>query len=90
MPAARRALGYSFLDCGLHTRAATARRDWTPENVQPLFSGGIYWQPQPPWAVASLPQHVDFSLRSQQVACLSVLQQVGAVSASIWFWPAGI
>ncbi|PQP24496.1 hypothetical protein C5613_13345 [Rhodococcus opacus] len=37
-----------------------------------------YWQPHPSPAVAVGPQHVDFSLRSQQVACRSVLQHVGA------------
>jgi hypothetical protein len=43
-----------------------------------------HWQPQPPPAVVSPPQHVGFSLLSQHVDCLSVEQQAGvAVEAGV-------
>ncbi|MFD6065443.1 hypothetical protein, partial [Rhodococcus wratislaviensis] len=48
----------------------------------PLSSEG-YWQPHPPPAVAAGPQHVDFSLWSQQMVCLSVLQHVGAAACGV-------
>jgi len=46
-------------------------------DLRPVARRG-HWQPQPPPAVASLPQHVDFSLLSQHVACFCALQQPAA------------
>lgn len=50
-----------------------------PESLpRSSFTRRSYWQPQPPPAVAALPQHADFSLLSQHVVCFSAVQQVTA------------